>query len=197
MANANPLRDPQTFDKLYIGGENGISNPGIFKLLDGGGRPYKWMINDPPGMQGAIVIYRGWRLSDNMKFQFQFWTADQIDQYYREFDPLLSYDALKFNPKPIVVFHPILNYSQINSVFIKEKGPLKDLGGQLWSVTHDVCEYRKPPKINVTSEAEEPNPRRPTVEDILDEEFAALEETSGVPIPGLLKGRPFRPPLAP
>jgi hypothetical protein len=184
---ANPLREPETFNYLILGGPGGLKNPGIFKLLDGGGRPYKWMINDPPGMQGAYVFYRGWKLSDNIKLQFLFWLPEQIDLYYEQYDPLLSYDARKLNPKPIVCYHPVLQYSGINSIFIKEKGPLKDIGDgkQLWSVTHDACEFRKPPRLNVTSEAEEPNVRRPVPQTAIQRENAELAKTAGIAIPGI------------
>lgn len=182
----NPLVDWNKFNYLVLGGVGGIQNPGIFKLLDGGGRPYKWMINDPPGMQGAYVYYRGWRLSDGMKLQFVFWEASQIDEYYRDYDPLLSYDGRKIHqPKPIIAYHPVLAYSEINAIFIKEKGPLKDLGGQLWSVTHDACEYRKPPKLNVTTEPDEPQTRTPTIEDRIDARTVELARRAGIPIPEL------------
>ncbi len=162
-----------------------MRNPGIFKLLDGGGRPYKWMINDPPGMQGAYVFYRGWKLSDNIKLQFQFWLPEQIDLYYQNYDPLLSYDARKLNPRPIVAYHPVLFYSGITSIFIKEKGPLKDLGGQLWTVTHDACEFRKPPRLNVTTEAEEPKTRAPVAQTRIQRENEQLAITAGIAIPGI------------
>lgn len=184
---ANPLREPDAFNYLVLGGEGGVKNPGIFKLLDGGGRPYKWMINDPPGMQGAFVFYRGWKLSDNIKLQFIFWLPEQIDLYYEKYDPLLSYDARKINPAPIVAYHPVLAYSGINSIFIKEKGPLKDIGEgkQLWSVTHDACEYRKPPRLNTTTEAEEPRTRAPVPQTRLQREIAEAARTAGISVPGI------------
>lgn len=134
-------------------------------------------------MQGALLIYRGWRLSDNIKFQFQFWQPEQIELYYRQFDPLLSYDARKLGPKPLLCFHPVLAYNNVNLIVIKEKGPLKDLGNGLWSVTHDVCEYRKPPRINVTTKPEDPNTRKPNIEDKQDARLSELLDMANKPLP--------------
>ncbi len=180
----NPVSDWDKYNYLVIGtGQNQIRNPGVFKLLDGGGRAYKWLINDPPGMQGAYMYYRGWKLSDNIKLQFLFWEAVQVDLYYKFYDPLLSYDARKFEPDPLIVYHPILAYSQIDKIIIKEKGPLRDLGGQLWSVTHDACEWRKPPKLNVTTEPDEPQNRPPQVLNPLDARKQELLRMAGVAVP--------------
>lgn len=184
--SANPLEAPEAWDKLNVAG---VDNPGLFSLAGGGGRLYRWEVKDPAGGQGGFVTYRGWKLSENIKAKFQFWTATQIAEFYGSFLPLLQYDATKQAPKPVDVFHPALLANGITSVVVNEIGPLTDesQGKQLWSVTIDLTEYGPPPKKNATStpdgaKASSGDGTKPSAQDEQDAEIEALLEEANKPL---------------
>lgn len=172
ILSANPLTNPEFWNVLVLAG--GVKSPGLFRLLDGTGRAYKWDIRDAPGIMGAIETFRGWKVTNPIKSRFEFWEARQIDEFYTSFDPLLSYDPRKFRPKPIEAFHPALAVNAINKLIVLEKSLLKDLGKQLWCVEVDFAEYRKPPTLNVTSTPDSPQTRNPVAKTPLQVENLRL-----------------------
>jgi hypothetical protein len=182
---ANPLRAPSAYDKLNIAG---VDNPGLFQLAGGGGRLYKWEVKDPSGGQGGFVTYRGWELSQGIKAKFVFWEAEQIDQFYESYLPLLQYDATKQAPKPVTVFHPVLDANNIQSIVVNEIGPLTHEDKQLWSVTIDMTEYGPPPKKNATSTpkgadaAGKASATKPSAQDAQDLEIQKLVEEANKPL---------------
>lgn len=184
---SNPLDSPESFDKLKIGS---IRNPGIARLISGGGRPYKWDVKDASGQEGATMTYRGLKVAGNIMVRFEFWEKAQIDEFYRTFHPLLKYDATKQNPQPVDIFFPQLNSNEIMRLVTAEVGPLLDLGQQLWAVTVEFSEFRTAKKKNVTttptsSKSAGPNGQKtPTVEDQQDREIASLLEQWKKPLPG-------------
>lgn len=181
---ANPFDSPEQYDFLNVAG---VINPGLF-ILDGGTRPYKWDVKDTAGAQGATITYRGLRPSDDIKGEFQFWTAAQITEFYGTFIALLQYDATKSNPKPVDVLHPVLAANGITSVVTKEIGPLKHVGKQLWSVTVEFMEYRPAKKKNATSTPtatktdNKTNGGKPTAQDTQDKEITKLMALANAPL---------------
>ena len=147
---ANPLgvgADPDAFDFILVAG---CRSPGVVEW-QGGGREYKWDVKDPAGSQGATETYRGWNVSDGIKFKIKMWTGEQIAFCYATFLPVLQYDATKTNPKPVDIQHPVLMANDIFSVITRNIGPLTNAGNQLWTVEIEFTEYRQPPKKNATS----------------------------------------------
>jgi hypothetical protein len=157
-------------------------------LTDGASRPYKWDLKDGAGIQGATITYRGLRPSEGIKFVFKFWTRDQIVEFYRDFLPLLTYDATKKAPKPISVLHPILAANDIFDLVTKEVGELTHEGQQLWSVAVEFIEYRPANKKNVTTTPKDSDTNKdetgdkPTVQDAQDIEIESLTNESLRPI---------------
>lgn len=183
----NPLRNPEAFDKLVAAG---ISNPGLFQLVDGGGRPFKWDIKDVAGAQGATETYRGWRPSEGIHARFVFWTAEQIDEFFTTYLPLFEIDGTKTSATPVAVQHPVLNANNIFAVVAKEIGPLVDVerGKQLWSVTLELIEFRPAKKANVTKTPDKASEdgtgkREPSPQDAQDQEIAALLAEANKPFP--------------
>ncbi len=177
---ANPLRNPELLDIAVISGRMA---PGLFRLVDGGSRAYKWDVKDSAGAQGSTETYRGFKPSDGINGRFEFWTAEQIDEFYQVIIPLLKYDGTKKDPLPIALHHPVLYANDITQVVVEDIGPLKDLGAQLWSVTVKFLEYRPAKKANVTSTPAKlgrefhPDPNAnttPTAADAQDRELEAL-----------------------
>lgn len=179
---ANPLENPSALDVLVV---TGVASPGIVSL-QGGERPYNWDVRYALGLQGAVIMYWGWKLSENIKFTFKFWEAAQITEFYTSFLPLLQYDVTKRRPKPVTVYHPILQANDITSVVTKEIGPLVDLGNQLWSVTVTFLEYRLPKRQKAAVTPDSAQEKRPIVLDRQDHEILSLTAMAGLPVPSLL-----------
>ena len=185
----NPLRVPAYYDKLNIAG---LDNPGVFILISGGSRPYRWDRKSPAGSQGATSTYRGWDVSSGIKGKFVFWTADQIDEFFESYLPLLQYDANKQSPAPVDIFHPALNTNGVTAIQVDEIGPLVDDGNgkQMWSVTIEFSEFRPPPKKNATSTPNSAktapdgsSETKPSVEDDIDRELEKELEMARRPLP--------------
>jgi hypothetical protein len=136
----NPLQDPGALDVLVAGGR---PSPGLFILGDdAAAREYNWDIKKAPGVQGVFMTYRGWVPTENMPFIFQFWEEGQIEEFYNNFLPMFELDALKFNPRPVLVSHPILAANNITQVVAKRIGPLTGNAGNGWRVRLIVNEFR-------------------------------------------------------
>lgn len=135
---ADPIVDPGEWDILNAAG---INNPGVF-VLGCADRNYKWDVKDAPGVQGAILTYRGWRPTDGIKGTFLFWEPGQVEQFYTQYLPIFALDALKVNPKPVSVYHPSLRSNDITALVCKKIGQLVGTPQQLWSVTLEWIEFR-------------------------------------------------------
>lgn len=183
---ANPLLLPEFFDTLVAAGISlgpapGSDVTGLFRLQDCDGRPFKWDQKDSPGTQGATITYRGWRPS-KMKFRFELWTPDDIDNFFALYLPSFQIDATKAAPKPVDVLHPVLSSLEIYSVVAETIGPLKHEGKGLYSLTIEMLEYRQAKKKNVTTTPNTTSGTKPrqgvttleTFDDKQDAEIAAL-----------------------
>lgn len=182
---ANPLSNPAAWNVVLVAG---VANPGVARIVDGGNRPYKWDVKDTAGAQGGTTTYRGFKNSEHLRVRYEFWTREQIDQFYAEYYPLLKYDALKTAPKPVAISHPALAANDITTVVTNDIGALLDLGGQLWSVTVEFIEYRPPKKQNVTTTpngaaTSSSKSNQPSVEDAQDRQIAKLLEQWNKPLP--------------
>lgn len=186
VLTSNPLVNPEAFDVIVVAG---VVNPGIVKVT-GAERVFDWDVKDAPGSQGSTITYRGWKPTESIQLRFELWTQAQITEFFTTFVPLFYYDASKSAPKPVDVFHPILNANQINSVVTKKIGPLVLEDKQLYSCTIEVLEYRPAPKKNATttpksSTGTDPSKAaaKPTVEDEQDRQITALMEQAKKPVP--------------
>jgi hypothetical protein len=183
---SNPLQDPAAFDVIVVAG---VVNPGLVRVT-GADRVFDWDVKDAPGSQGSTITYRGWKPTDSIQLRFEFWEQEQINDFYTNFVPLFYYDANKTAPKPVDVFHPILNANQINSVVTKKIGPLVLEDKQLYSCTIEVLEYRPAPKKNATttpkaSAATDPEKAaaKSPIEDALDRRIEQLRRQGEIPQP--------------
>jgi len=166
----------------------GVRSPGVASW-SGASRTYNWDVKQTSGSQGATETYRGWKVSEGIKFTLQMWEASQLTFFYSTFKPLLSYDATKKNPKPISIQHPILMANDIFNVVTINIGELVNAGKQLWTVELEFTEYRPPPKKNATSTpngTQNTSPdkagSKPTAQDAQDQELARLTAEFGKPL---------------
>ena len=184
---SNPLVNPGAFDRISVAG---VVNPGLVRV-SGGERVYDWDVKEAPGSQGSTITYRGWKISDGISLYFFFWNREQIDSFFSQFLPLFQLDANKTAPKPVDVFHPVLNANGITSVVAKKIGQLTPEDKLGWSLTVEVLEYRPAPKKNATSTPKSSNGTapgtgkeagKPTAMDEQDKQIAALMEQARRPI---------------
>jgi hypothetical protein len=139
--------DPDAYDFFTT---RGARSPGVCEF-SGGSRSYIWDLKQGAGSQGATETYRGWKVTEGIKFKIKMWKGEQITYCYNTFLPLLRYDATKQNPQPIDIQHPVLMANDIFSVITIDIGPLTNAGAQLWTVEVEFSEYRPPPKKNATA----------------------------------------------
>lgn len=186
VLTVDPFTNPDAFNLLNVGGTD---NPGVFSLEAGcGNRPYKWDVKPVAGGQGATTTYQGFDVA-KIKGKFKLWTSAQIAEFFAEYLPLLSYDATKTKPTPITIFHPSLFANDITSVVVQDIGPLTHEGGQLWTVTIEMLEFRPAPKQNTTTTPKSANPAtknaagKPTVTDALDQAIEREMAIARKPLP--------------
>lgn len=176
---SNPLVNPDDFNRVIIA--SSIVSPGIAALSGGAERPYWWDVRYAMGLQGAVIMYWGWKLSESVKFTFKFWEAQQIAEFYSTFLPALKYDVTKKRPTPVSIYHPVLAANDIVSVVTKSIGPLVDAGQQLWTVTVEFLEYRLPKRQNLARTPDTVNTNKPTALDAQDKEIAKLLAMAALP----------------
>lgn len=153
----NPLIYPDAYNTLTIAG---VATPGVVEIT-GADRAYNWDTKQTAGAQGSTSTYRGWKVSEGIKAKFRFWTPDQIAAFEQTVRPVITIDATKTAPKPLDVSHPILTVNDIFSVFVTSIGQYIHEGGQLYSLTVDLSEYRLPKKTNVTTTPTNSKPNAP------------------------------------
>ena len=178
---ANPLQSPEALDVAVIAGvttaPKTLDPPPITRILDQDGRPYKWDTKDKAGAEGATQTYNGWKIG-KFKLRIECWTAEQIDYVEDTVVPLLRLQASKASPKPVSIYHVLLQARDVNACVIQQIGPWVDLGRQLWSVTVECEEFRPAKKQNAstTPGSQKNNDKdgsgKPNIEDRLDAEIA-------------------------
>jgi hypothetical protein len=152
----DPLTDPGALDVMVAAG---IQNPGVCRLLSGGGREYVWDIRQAPGVQGYTMTYRGWKAGEDIVFRFEFFEhpkgsgyaspASQIQSFYDDWAPRWAIDARKLLPKPVATQHPALAANDIQALFLKRMGPLETDGNMRWWIDMTFLEFRRPKIVPV------------------------------------------------
>lgn len=136
----DPFEDPGALDILIAAD---VVSPGLFMLQQGSApRKYNWQIQKAPGVQGVTMTYRGWLPTEDIKGTFQFWEQGQVEQFYSTFLPLFQIDAMKFNPRPVNVYHPLLMANDITALVTKDIGELTGNSAQGWKLQMTWNEFR-------------------------------------------------------
>lgn len=176
---ADPLVDPGEWDVINA---NGVNSPGVF-VLAGADRNYKWDIRDAPGVQGAVITYRGWRPTDGIKGTFYFYEPGQVEEFMSSWVQIWALDAMKLNPSPVSVYHPALAANDITALVAKKIGQLVGTPQQLWSCTLEWIEYR-PARIirSTTPQGATARRDRPTPQSKLQAEIEREMELARRPL---------------
>ena len=126
-AAASPFALPQTWDQIQIAGhvwpprESGYTSARI--KIAGAKRAYKWDVKDGLGLQGALETYRG-QTPPAFTVTFFIWT-DALYAAWLSFQPLLQYNGVKFQPKPVSIYHPQLANLGIYQVITEDIGEVE------------------------------------------------------------------------
>lgn len=142
---ANPLRNPQAWNAIAF---NSKAAPGLAKVSVSA-RVYEIDKKPGKGIQGSRLTYQGFPSSE-FSVRLEFWTADQIDEWYA-YRPTISLDGTKKEVQAISVAHPIFAELGVDKVVIGKIGSLEPEAGNLFSVTIECTEFRNLPKENVTT----------------------------------------------
>lgn len=145
----DPQVEPGSCDVLIA---MGITSPGVAVLQSGGSREYRWDIKQASGVQGYVMTYRGWKAGEDIVFRHTFFenpasyvagVPSQVMLFYTTWVPLFAYDAFKFRPTPVTVYHPVLAANDITALVGKKIGPLQTDGQMRWWIDMTYLEFRK------------------------------------------------------
>lgn len=143
-------------DFILIAGDK---SPGKVTLR-GANSPRGWDIRKGYGLSGATVVPSGDELADGIVALFEFWTADQISDWYafaaKYLDKAVRLVPGSLVPKALGIFHPVLAAPpiRITEVVVKDCTALEqdEFGG--WSCEAHFLQYRKPkPALQAPSAA--------------------------------------------
>ena len=154
-AAASPFALPETWDRITIAGqvwpppESGYTSARI--KIAGAKRAYKWDVKDGLGLQGALETYRG---MTPPAFTITFWLwSDALYTAWLNFQPLLQYNGVKWQPKPVGIYHPQLANLGIYQVITEDIGAIEmvDESARLFAVTVTLREFFNPLPVPATT----------------------------------------------
>jgi len=154
-AAASPFALPQTWDQIQIAGQvwpprdSGYTSARI--KIAGAKRAYKWDVKDGLGLQGALETYRG-QTPPAFTVTFFIWT-DALYAAWLSFQPLLQYNGVKFQPKPVSIYHPQLANLGIYQVITEDIGEVEmvDEASRMFAVTVTLREFFNPLPVSATT----------------------------------------------
>lgn len=153
-ASASPFEQPKLWDSITVAGVTwGVDaeNPLGRKLeIKGAKRAYKWDVKDGMGQQGALETYRG-QTPPPFTIVFYIYTA-QLYAQWLTFKKLFEYNAVKFQPKPVSIFHPTLDALGIYQVICEDIGEVERVSDDLmFSATVSLREFFRPLPVSATT----------------------------------------------
>ena len=154
-AAASPFGLPETWDRIVIAGQtwppqsSGYTSTKI--KISGAKRAYKWDVKDGLGLQGALETYRG---QTPPAFTVTFWIWDSaLYTAWLSFQPLMQYNGVKTQPKPISIYHPLLANLGIYQVIVEDISGVEmvDEPARLFAVTVTMREFFQPLPVPATT----------------------------------------------
>jgi hypothetical protein len=142
--SANPITDPELWHRATIAGRD---TPGVCTVT-GIERERKWDEKEGPGASGALLTFRGIKLSEPTLKIRMFVAAD-----YDAYNDLAAYlKTFADNGGAVDFWHGSVEGLDIRSVVIVSIGApvIVKEGDSLYEATIKLKEYRPPPKTNAT-----------------------------------------------
>lgn len=154
-AAASPFALPETWDQIQIAGhlwppaDSGYKSARI--KIAGAKRAYKWDVKDGLGLQGALETYRG-QTPPAFTITFFLWT-NELYAAWLSFQPLLQYNGVKTQPKPVQIYHPQLANLGIYQVITEDIGAVEmvDEMSRMFAVTVTLREFFNPLPVSATT----------------------------------------------
>lgn len=183
-ARLNPFLDRKPWGKVTIGN---LELPGIVESIDGAERPEVWAIQMGISVSGAVTVWRGTSLAEEIKILLKLHNAAAFDAYYDVRDKLRP----KIGKKPPAhnIVNAAINFSGITQIACRNVGAPKWVAqGGYWTGLVTLVQYGKPrPVVAGTVE-----PPKPTAEDPANVK-AAAELQSALDDLAVEQGRSARP----
>lgn len=148
-AATSPFALPEVWDAVTVAGQ--VWHGKI--EIKGARRAYKWDIKDGMGQQGALETYRG-QTPTPFTITFYIWEDAQYTAWL-SFVKLFQYNAVKTQPKPVAIYHPMLDTLGIGQILCEDIGAVEKVSEDLmFSVTVSLREFFRPlPVSPVTPDA--------------------------------------------
>lgn len=186
-AAASPFALPTVWDGITVAGQR-WGNGDRKVEIRGAKRAYKWDVKDGMGQQGALETYRG-QTPPPFTIDFYLWT----DEHYTDwlsYQKLFMYNAVKFQPTPVSIFHPMLDVLGIYQILCEDIGAVEKVSDDLmFRVTVSVREFFRPlPVSAVTPDAAS---NGDPADDFTDPRVKALQAQNGAKqtaLDNMLKG---------
>jgi hypothetical protein len=171
----SPLETPDAYDVAYLGGQ---PTPGL-ALVSGFVELYDWDVKKSKGSAGATITAQGRPPCDSGSIKLQLWLPEHFAAWDAFKDLLRGTQGKGKTPAALSIEHPHANDVGVTSVVVKKITQITPEGGQLYSVTIDVLEYRKPVKAGGTPTAArtqyvDGNKPATTAQDVQDRELQEL-----------------------
>lgn len=141
MTIKHPALNPEGW-RVWIGGEP------IQCLAEVVGIKSSWVLDkkEGDGIDGGTVTGKGRKIRD---WQIKLTAWD--DDTWRALAALVRKFATLVKLEGFAVYHPLLELHGVRKCFVEDvDGPVLDPGGKIFA-TLVCCDYRKPPKANVTT----------------------------------------------
>jgi hypothetical protein len=132
----NPLDTP--VDKAILGGKQ---TPGLCEIT-GANSPRNWDERDGFGLSGALLVFRGVKLS-HFSISFKLLNAQDWDDWHT-FAPTVAKPPLGKRPRSLDISHPITEEVGIRSVVVDDVLAPVQADDGVWIVEIRLIEFRKP-----------------------------------------------------
>ncbi len=167
-ARLNPYKDRGPWGKVIIGG---LELPGVVRSVDGAERPEVWAVQMGVSVSGAVTVWRGTSLAEEIKILLALQNDSAFDRYYDVRDTLRPKIGKK--PPAHAIVNAGINFSGITRVSCRNVGmPKWSEQGGYWTGLVTVIQFM-PPRPVVAGTVEPP---AATAEDPANERAAARLE---------------------
>lgn len=132
----NPIDAP--VDKAFLGGR---VTPGLCDI-EGANSPRNWDERDGYGLSGALLVFKGVKLS-HFSIKFRLYTPADWDDWHA-FAPTVAKPPLGKRARSLDIAHPITDEVRIRSVVVEDVLAPVQTGDGEWTVEVKLIEWRTP-----------------------------------------------------
>ncbi len=135
--NLNPYIDAGPWGRVEI---SGMPLPGIIQSIDGADKPEDWSVQKGTAKSNATTVWKGTKLAESIKIMTALTNAEAFAQYYDIRNLLRPKIGVK--PPSLLISSPVLNFSGITRIAIKNILPPKWVSGAgYWTGEIELIEF--------------------------------------------------------